>query len=170
MDDRELLVLVHELELEHKDSLSKREVLHYLQYLVPLGWVTGGMTAGWVKDLPAFIEVLIVAAYVGLVIRGKCIKEDRNLESIQILVSHLLTEEDLPDRLDPLTPSPQVLKPHERFTIFLIFTFFASLFYFSAKTVSLTSYVAYLVIVVLLGVWTIWRLAKPNQAPRENTN
>jgi len=87
LDDVDIQLRV--LELEHKDYLSRREVIHYAQWGAPLGWFTGALMAGWVRDPVSFAIIGLIAWLLYDTIKEQRITYDLALEATEILIKDL---------------------------------------------------------------------------------
>ena len=148
-DEKEIQFRV--LELEYKDFLSRREVIHYAQWAIPLGWFTGVLTAGLVHDGYDLAGVIIIAIGLYAVVKRDRVKNDYNLEALRIITSHLLEEENLPPRLEPEPPAQ--LTTRDRIVLFAMFLGFTSFAYFQMRPPSIFALVAYLGLLALVLLW-----------------
>jgi hypothetical protein len=89
LDERELQVRL--LELEYRDCLSRREVMHYAQWGAPLGWLTATIAAGWIRDFGSILIIGIIAWMLSSLIGDERTKYDLNLEAILFVISDLRT-------------------------------------------------------------------------------
>jgi hypothetical protein len=165
LDDADIQFRV--LELEYKDYLSKREVIHYAEWGIPSGWFTGLLASGRVQDLVSLVLVGFVALWLFAIIRAERVKYDRSLEAICIMMPDILHKEKLPERFVESLPREATIT--ERLIVFLIVTAFVT-YFFSQMERSVLNFGVYLAILLFVAWWVIKGILKTMaENPQTNT-
>lgn len=128
LDDMDIQYRV--LEFEYKDYLSKREVTHYAEWGVPMGWFAALLASGQVKGLVYLSLVGFIALLLYLAIKSKREEQDLNLEAIRILLTDLRRQERLPQSLvEAAARRPTPLSTTQNFLLLIILIlFFGSIY------------------------------------------